>query len=1253
MHLLHLNLHRAGAINATAYGCFTGNKAQEIIVARNNAIELLRVEGTDMPKLVSIAYQPAFCVVRSLVAFKMVQMTKDYLAIGSDSGKITVLEWSAETGEMKAVHTETFGKTGCRRIVPGQYMCADPQGRALMIAAVEKQKLVYVLNRDQLSRLTISSPLEAHKTQAICFCVCALDVHFENPIFAAIEIDYGDADQDPSGEEAESAEKNLVYYQHDLGLNHVTRMWTTPISRTASFLLQVPGGALGPSGVLVCGENWVAYRHQEHPEVRTPVPRRKDVPPERGVLVTAGAVHKSKDMFFFLLQSEYGDVYKVTLDLDPTNKEVLDVVVSVFDTIPIATSLRITRRGLLFCASESSNHLLFSISSLATEGAVTGRRCDDGEIGDDSDSAAKVAATFVPSATLNNLVPTDEMESLAPIISMLVGDLANESTPQMYCLCGQGPRSTLRILRHGLAVTEVAVSDLPGRPAAVWSVPKHIPVSAAAYFIVVTFTNATLVLSVGDTVEEVSNSGFLLTAPTLEVQLLANGSTLQVHANGLRVIAGDRAPQEWRTPGRKTIEKACANSRQAVIALAGGELIYFRLDDTSNMLQEMGTKELGHEVACLEMGEVPLSRLGAPFLAVGDWTGAVRVLSLAPESLLTQQAIMDVPHSPHSLCLMEMAGVEAGASTAASSATSSAAPMGAPQLYLYVGLENGVMQRVAVDATTGTLSDARSRFLGTKPVKLFRMGQGALLALSSRSWLSYSHGGRHLTTPMSYETLQYAGTFCTEHCPEGIVAISDTFLRILSVERKGEAFNQQAIPLRYTPRQIARLDGQGDQQPRLVIVEADADEYNEAEKAEMKAAAEAESAKVKSEEDGVAPMDTDQAVENGDKPPPPPPDADGNEDEDEEEEEAMQMPIRGPVPPGPGKWASCVRLLDPAQGTTLECLELGNNEAALSVCPVTFHSRGGEVFIAAGTAKDLQFHPRSHGGCFVHIFRVLENRLVLLHSTEVPDVPLAMSEFQGRLLVGAGKSLRLYDLGKRKLLRKCEHKGLPNMVVSLNVMNDRVVAGDMAESLHFVKYRRLENQLVVFADDQVPRHIARSCLLDYDTAAGCDKFGNFFVLRLPDDVSDDIDNPSGNRVLWDHGMLNGAPNKLTQMTMFHLGDILTSLHKTTLVPGGAEVVLYSSITGALGAFLPFSTKEDVDFFVHLEMHMRQEKPTLCGREHTSYRSYFLPVKNVVDGDLCEQFGTLPLDIQKKIATGLDRTVGEVAKKLEDVRNRLL
>jgi hypothetical protein len=44
------------------------------------------------------------------------------------------------------------------------------------------------------------------------------------------------------------------------------------------------------------------------------------------------------------------------------------------------------------------------------------------------------------------------MDSLSPITACHIADLANEDTPQLYVTCGRGPRSTLRILRHGLEV---------------------------------------------------------------------------------------------------------------------------------------------------------------------------------------------------------------------------------------------------------------------------------------------------------------------------------------------------------------------------------------------------------------------------------------------------------------------------------------------------------------------------------------------------------------------------------------------------------------------------------------------------------------------------------------------------------------------------------------------------------------------------------------------------------------------------------
>lgn len=70
-------------------------------------------------------------------------------------------------------------------------MACDPKGRAFMISAVEKNKFVYIINREN-EKITISSPLEAPKSHTIVFDIVGLDAGYDNAQFAAIESDYGD-----------------------------------------------------------------------------------------------------------------------------------------------------------------------------------------------------------------------------------------------------------------------------------------------------------------------------------------------------------------------------------------------------------------------------------------------------------------------------------------------------------------------------------------------------------------------------------------------------------------------------------------------------------------------------------------------------------------------------------------------------------------------------------------------------------------------------------------------------------------------------------------------------------------------------------------------------------------------------------------------------------------------------------------------------------------------------------------------------
>lgn len=67
------------------------------------------------------------------ICIRILGSNKDFVVVGSDSGKISIIEFDTLLNDWKVLHCEVFGKTGCRRIVPGQYVAADPKGRATLI----------------------------------------------------------------------------------------------------------------------------------------------------------------------------------------------------------------------------------------------------------------------------------------------------------------------------------------------------------------------------------------------------------------------------------------------------------------------------------------------------------------------------------------------------------------------------------------------------------------------------------------------------------------------------------------------------------------------------------------------------------------------------------------------------------------------------------------------------------------------------------------------------------------------------------------------------------------------------------------------------------------------------------------------------------------------------------------------------------------------------------------------------------------
>ena len=63
------------------------------------------------------------------------------------------------------------------------------------------------------------------------------------------------------------------------------------------------------------------------------------------------------------------------------------------------------------------------------------------------------------------------------------------------------------------------------------------------------------------------------------------------------------------------------------------------------------------------------------------------------------------------------------------------------------------------------------------------------------------------------------------------------------------------------------------------------------------------------------------------------------------------------------------------------------------------------------------------------------------------------------------------------------------------------------------------------------------------------------------------EDPTGGKFAGASGFLNGASHKLEDVVNFHVGDLVTSLQRAVLQPGGREVLLYATIMGAVGGWL--------------------------------------------------------------------------------------
>ena len=1218
MYLYNLTLQKPTEIYQTITGSFTSPKKHDLLLSKGTVLELLSL-SPETGTLETLISKDLYCQIRRISPFRLSGNKKDYIILLSDSGKISILTIDISTLTFVKLHQETYGKTGCRRITPGEYVGVDPRGRAIMVGAIEKQKFVYIMNRDIENKMTISSPLEAHKNNVICYDLCGLDVGYYNPLFCAIEVDYGNDDDENSFVNKNMEFKNLTFYEMELSLNYVIRKVSLKIDKSANLIIPIPifGNVNNNNngGVLVFCEDFAFFKgnfdvlnkkgNEESLDIKCFFPQRlENIVSEnkRKIMMISYSLYKKKDIFYILTQSEFGDLYKINLLYDQKTNKVNNLLIEYFDTIPLSTSISILS-GFLFSASESGNHYLYNIEEKEKEKNKKIKQISNIPI-------------FEPKP-LNNLTQIQEFISYSCITDIQIGDFIEEGMNQIYSVNGRNNNSSLKVLHCGLNLNEVGGSPLAGEPINVWALKEKIEDDYDKY-LVISFINATLILEIGDKITETNNSGFDTKNSTILINILSDNSYIQIIKSGIIHITKNK---KSFLKASSNIKCASSNDMQIVIGLENKEILYFEHDENKLLRPDM--KAMENDIICLDLSPKPKDRKKSKYLAVGFSDCFIGIFSLEIEQILFKISSQSLSSPVNNLKFIQFEN-------------------NIDSYNLYLGLNNGFLLKTTVDDITGNIqNDLQFNYLGGE-VNLFKISIsdyekdenlkkqysnfGLFATGEGKPILCYKNLGKYTVDLVNYGKIQSLCSFATQNLGSGIVTVYEEKMSILKFENFSNKFAINEIPLRYPPRKLLV-----NSYNNLIIIESDNHTMSKEKK--------------------------NKFIENISK---------YSKSKNEINTEVINPYLKS------GNWGSCIRIIDPKNiEENLDLIEFENNEAAISANLCILNSKleleeeknnnnvnnENNEFLIIGTVNNfVQLPHPSFSECNICLFKLNEKgtKIDFIFKQQVQDLPLAFCEYQNRLLCGIGNKLILYEIGKNHLLKKSEIRKINDQITKILVNGQRILVGTIKNSFYLLRHKTITNQFYIFCDDVLTRYIQDVIFLDYDTIAACDKFENFFIYRIPENADEENENdPMGSLKKWEIGFLHGASFKLNLIAQFHIGDMITCIRKCNLKnDSDNNLILYVTISGRIGVFIPFKTRDEVDFFIHLEMYERIEIENLSGREHLMFRSLYGPVKCVIDGDLCEEFLEIDSNKQKSLSSQLEENTNEIKNRLENMRYKV-
>ncbi|KAI8090127.1 mono-functional DNA-alkylating methyl methanesulfonate N-term-domain-containing protein [Gilbertella persicaria] len=378
----------------------------------------------------------------------------------------------------------------------------------------------------------------------------------------------------------------------------------------------------------------------------------------------------------------------------------------------------------------------------------------------------------------------DEFPNLGPITDFCVADLDKQGQTQLITCSGVGKDSSLRIIRNGVGLNELAAIKINGVKG-VWALR---PSFDEIYddMLVLSFVNQTCLLALrGNGMTRLaSHSAIDTQARTLVASNVMDDLLVQVTDKSIRLM--ESKPDgvlldEWVPKDHAQITVASINPTQCVVSTGYGTLYAFQIKHRT--LEFIATTQLENEIACIDISPIDASHPHeSSVVAVGTWSHVgVCILSLPSLQFITQEKLAGTV-MPRSLLMATFENI----------------------CYLLVALGDGQFYNFKLDVRQGKLSDKKRSFLGKLPIHLARFtsnGTTHVFAASDKPSVIHSRNKKLIYSNVNLRQIRYVSSFNSLLFPDAVALTTQEGLVIGQMEEI-QKLHITKIPTRDTPRRI-------------------------------------------------------------------------------------------------------------------------------------------------------------------------------------------------------------------------------------------------------------------------------------------------------------------------------------------------------------------------------------------------------------------------------------------------------------------